>query len=199
MSVYQIAGATLTLTGNGSVNGGNIALANTINPITGGMGVNTVRILNDGSNNAAITFTPTDITYDFASVVYTTDSADGASANFTITVTSSGYEVTVVDGGVDFLADDVISVVGTEVGGTTTANDLTFTVVTVNASTGAILTVSAVTGTQLWPQSTTGEFTMLPNSIEFVQATNTPSVGCYFTANTGDTGNVFVTPVAIVG
>jgi len=197
MTVYQIAGTALQIDGdNGS---GTLTVANSINPITGGMGVNTVRIFNDGSNNASVTFTPTDITYEFADVTYTTDSADGASASFTITVTSSGYEVTVVDGGVDFLADDVISVVGTQVGGTTTANDLTFTVATVNASTGAILTISAVTGTQLWPQSTTGAITMPPNGIEFIQVTNTPSIGCYFTGNTGDTGNVFVTPVAIVG
>jgi glucan phosphorylase len=82
-------------------------------------------------------------------------------------------------------------------GGTTTANDLVMTVGSVTVS-GAIRTVS-LAGTQLWPQSTTGDFTMLPKSVEFVQVTNTPSIGCTFQASTGNTGNVFVTPVTIVG
>lgn len=197
MTVYQIAGTTLTV--DGDAGDGTLTVANTINPITGGMGVNTVRILNSGANSGVVTFTPTDVTYEFADVTYTTDSADGANASFTITVTSSGYEATVVDGGVDFLATDTISVVGTQVGGTTTANDLSFTVATVDADTGAILTISAVTGTQLWPQSTTGEINIVANGVEFIQVTNNASVGCYFTGDNNDGGNIYVTPVSIVG
>jgi len=194
MSVFQIAGTTIEIDGdNGS---GTLEVTDTINLITGGMGAHTVRILNDGSNNATITFTPTDETYNFADVAWTTDSANGANALFNVTVTNSGYQVAIIDGGADFVVSDTITVLGTELGGTTTANDLVMTVSSVTA--GAIKTVS-LAGTQLWPQSATGEFTMLPNSIEFVQVTNTPSIGCYFTANTGDSGNVFVTPVTIVG
>lgn len=197
MTVYQIAGLSATVPGdNGDAL---LAVSDTINPITGGIGVNTVRIFNTGSNVATVTFTPTNITYEFPDVTYTTDSADGANASFTITVTLDGYEATVVDGGVDFLADDAISVVGTQVGGTTTANDLTFTVATVDADTGAILTISAVTGTQSWPQQTFGELLIAPLAAEFIQVTQAASVGCQFTGDNTDSGDIIVTPVAIVG
>jgi len=193
MSAFQIAGLSITIDGdNGS---GTLEVTDTINPITGGMGANTVRILNDGSNNATITFTPTDATYNFADVAWTTDSANGANALFNVTVTNSGYQVAIIDGGEDFAASDTITVLGTELGGTTTANDLVMTVGTVDAG---VITSVTLSGTYLWPQSIAGEFTMLPNSIEFVQVTQTPSIGCYFTANNGDSGNVFVTPVTII-
>jgi len=194
MTVYQISGTTIEIDGDGA--SGTIELANTINPITGGMGVGTVRILNDGSNNASISFTPSDVTYEFPDVAWTTDSANGANALFNVTVTNSAYIVEIIDGGADFEAADTITVLGTELGGTTTANDLVMTVSSVTA--GAIRTVT-LAGTQLWPQSTTGDFTMLPNSVEFVTVTNTPSIGCTFQASTGNSGNVYITPVTIVG
>jgi len=194
MSVYQISGSTIEIDGDGA--SGTIELANTINPITGGMGVSTVRILNNGSNNAVIAYTPSDVTYEFADVAWTTDSVAGANALFNVTVTSSAYVVEIIDGGANFEVADTITVLGTELGGTTTANDLVMTVGSVTA--GAITTVS-LAGTQFWPQSTIGDFTMLPKSVEFVQVTKTPGVGCTFQASTGNTGNVFVTPVTIVG
>lgn len=195
MTVYIVSGATLTLDIDGG--DGNIALANTINPVTGGSGLKVVRLLNSSNANlATVTFTPDDVTYEFANVAYTTDSVDGANAVVDVTVADSGYSVTFVDGGVDFLADETLTVLGNALGGTTTANDLVITVTDVDAN-GAI-TGSSVAGTQLWPQSITGNITLLPNTESFVQVTGKPGIGAYFDCS-GDGGNLLITPVTIVG
>lgn len=195
MTTYIVSGATLTLDIDGG--NGNIASANTINPVTGGSGLKVVRLLNTSNANlATLTFTPDDVTYEFADVAYTTDSADGANAVVDVTVADSGYTVAFTDGGVDFLADDTITVLGNALGGTTTANDLVITVTTVDAN-GAI-TGSTVAGTQLWPQSTTGNITLLPSSESFVQVTGNAGIGAYFDCS-GSGGNLLITPVTIVG
>jgi len=195
MTTYIVSGATLTLDiDSGS---GNIALANTIIPVTGGSGLKVVRLLNTSNANlATLTFTPDDVTYTFSDVTYTTDSVAGANAVVNITVADSGYSVAFSDGGVDYLADETISVAGTEVGGTTTANDLVITVTSVDAN-GAI-TGSTVAGIQVWPQSTTGNVTLLPSSESFVQVTGNAGIGAYFECS-GSGGNLLITPVTIVG
>lgn len=195
MTTYIVSGTTLTLDIDGG--DGTIALADTINPVTGGSGIKVVRLLNTTTANlATVTFTPTDATYAFADVAYTTDSAGGANAVVDVTVTSSGYTVAFANGGVDFLADDTLTVLGNALGGTTTANDLTITVTTVDAN-GAI-TGSTVSGTQLWPQSNNGEIILLPSSESFVQVTANAATGAYFDCS-GSGGNLLITPVTIVG
>lgn len=195
MTTYIVSGATLTLDIDGG--DGNIALANTINPVTGGSGLKVVRMLNTSNANlATVTFTPDDVTYDFANVAWTTNSSAGANAIIDVNVADSGYTVAFVDGGVDFVAADEITVLGNALGGSTTANDLVITVTDVDAN-GAI-TGSTLAGTALWPQSTTGNITLLPNSESFVQVTGNAGIGAYFDCS-GDGGNLLITPVTIVG
>lgn len=195
MTVYNISGATLTIDADGG--SGNIGAVSTTNPVTGGSGLNTVRVVNTSNANiATMGYTVSDATYTFNDVTYTTDSADGANAVINVAVANSGYTVTFANGGVDFLADDTISVAGTEVGGSTTANDLVITVTTVGAN--GTITGSTVSGTALWPQSEAGNIPLLPLSENFIQVTTNTFCGAYFTSSSNG-GNLLITPVTIVG
>lgn len=201
MTTYIISGATLTLTGNGTVNGGNIAVANTVNPITGGMGLETVRIVNTSAGNiATVTYTPSDTTYAFTGVTGTA-SGNGANATFNVVVANtSGYTVSINNAGSGYANAETITVLGTSVGGAAPANNLTLTVTGV-ANVGNIAgTITSVTasGTRVWPQSTTGTIAILPRTDEFIQVTANAGIGAYFSANIAD-GNLLVTPVTIVG
>jgi hypothetical protein len=199
MTVYQVAGTTLTLDGDGGT--GNIDLADTINPVTGGIGLSTVKFLNAATDNATLTWTPHDVTYQFDDPAYTTDSAEGADAVFNVLSTYFGYEVEVVNGGVDFVVGDEITIVGTDLGGTTTANDLVITVASVGTvgELEGVITGITFAGTELWPQSTVSSVIVLPGTETFIQITVVPADGSYFTCDTNDTGSVYATPVAIVG
>lgn len=196
MTVYTISGSTLTLLGNAAVNGGNIALANTINPITGGMGINTVRVVNTSTANlATFTYTPSDTTYTFTEVTGTA-SGGGANAKFDVTVANTaGYTVAIANAGSGYANAETITILGTSLGGATTANDLTLTLTVGNA--GAITSVAAA-GTRVWPQSAAGTITILPRTEDFIQVTTNASIGAYFSSNCAD-GNLLVTPVTIVG
>jgi len=200
MTTYQISGNTLTLTGNGATNGGNIALANTINPITGGMGIDTVRVINTSAGNTAVfTFTPSDTTYTFTGVTGTPSGA-GANATFNVTVANTtGYTVAINNAGSGYANAETITILGTSLGGATTANDLTLTLTvgTVSNVAGVITSVAAA-GTRAWPQSTVGSVTLLPRTESFINVTGNASIGAYFSANCAD-GNVLVTPVTVVG
>ena len=199
MTTYNISGATLTLTGNGSVNVGNIALANTIDPVTGGMGLNTVRIVNSSAANlAVVTYTPSNTTYAFSNLAGTASGA-GANAKFNVTVANTaGYTVAIANAGNGYANAETITILGNALGGASTTNDLTLTLTvgTVSNVAGVIQSV-AVAGTRVWPQSTTGTITLLPRTESFIQVTTTPAIGSYFTANCGD-GNVLITPVTVV-
>ena len=196
MTAYNISGATLTLTGNGSVNGGNIALANTINTVTGGMGINTVRVVNTSTANlATFTYTPSDTTYSFANIAGT-PSAGGANAKFNVTVANTaGYNVAIANAGTGYSNAETITILGNALGGTNTTNDLTLTLTVGTA--GAITSV-AKSGTRLWPQSTTASLTILPRTEDFIQVTTNVAIGAYFSSNCAD-GNLLITPVTIVG
>jgi hypothetical protein len=203
MTVYQVAGTTLTLDGDGGT--GNIDLADTINPVTGGIGLSTVKFLNAATGNATLTWTPHDVTYQFDDPAYTTTSAEGVDAVFNVLSTYFGYEVELVDGGKDFAPTDVIGVLGTDLGGTTTANDLLITVLTVKSETingvlvEGIIDTYSIAGTELWPQSTISSVIVLPGTETFIQVTVKPANGSYFTCDTNDTGSVYATPIARVG
>jgi len=197
MTTYQVSGTTLTLLGDGNTNSGNISVADSINPITGAMGVNTVKIINSSTANlATVTWTPETVIYSFPDVGYTTDSVAGLNAVIDVTVTSAGYTVSVVNGGVDYVVADTITILGDSLGGATPANDIVITVTDVNGN-GAI-TGSTFTGTQVWPLSAISEVQLLPNSENFIQVTNSTPTGVYFTSNCGD-GNVYITSVTVIG
>lgn len=200
MTVFNISGATLTLTGNGAVNGGNITLANTINPVTGGMGIDTVRVVNTSAGNiAAFTYTPSDTTYTFSNLAGTPSGA-GANAKFNVTVANtSGYTVEIANAGAGYANAETISILGTSLGGATPANDLTLTLtVGTVANVAGVITSVAAAGTRVWPQSNTASLSILPRTEEFIQITGNASIGAYFSANIAD-GNLLITPVTIVG
>lgn len=197
MTVFIASTTGITLDGDGSTNNGTINAGDVIDPITGNIGLKVVRIVNtSATNTATVTWTPQDTTYTFADVAYTTDSADGAGASFDVTVNFDGYTIAIADGGADFLVDDTILVLGENLGGTTTANNLTATVTAVG--TGGAITELTVVGDVAWPQSTVGSIRVLPYGEDFVQVTNTAANGAYFTGNNVD-GVMVITPVTIVG
>ena len=63
-----------------------------------------------------------------------TASGNGTSATFDVTNTSGTYAATVNAGGADYTVGETIAIVGTNLGGATTANDATVTVTSVAAS-----------------------------------------------------------------
>lgn len=193
MTTYTISGATLTINADGG--SGNIGAASTINPITGGMGLNTVRVINTSTANLAVLgYTPSDETYSFANIAGTPSGA-GANAKFNVTVANSGYQVAIANAGTGYSNAETISILGNVVGGSTTANDLTLTL---TVGTAGKITSVAVAGTAQWPQSETGNITLLPQSESFIQVTTNAAIGAYF-SSTGNDGNLLITPVTIVG
>ena len=74
-----------------------------------------------------------------------TASASGTSATFDITRTGTTYTAVVNNAGANFVQNETVVILGTDLGGATTANDCTITVDSVDGS-GTILTLTA-TGT----------------------------------------------------
>lgn len=197
MTTYIISGSTLTLDNDGG--NGSVAANACVNPITGGMGINTVRVVNTSTANLAVmTYTPDDVTYEFAGVTGTPSGA-GANATFNVTVASTGYEVEIATGGNGYSNTETIVITGDDLGGTTTANDLTLTLTVGNVGnvTGVVQSVTTA-GTQLWPQTEVGNISILPRTETFIQVTTNASIGAYFTAS-GPDGNLLISPVTIVG
>jgi len=192
MTVYNISGATLTIDADGG--SGNIALADTINPVTGGSGINTVRVINSSNANiATLSYTLDDVTYSFNNLAGTPSGA-GANARFNVTVASTGYSVEIANAGTGYANAETIKILGTSLGGTTTANDLTMTL---TVGTAGKITSVAVAGTALWPQTTDASVSLLPSSENFIQLTTQPALGAYF-SSTSNGGNLLITPVTIV-
>lgn len=196
MTTYNISGITLSLLGNGSTNSGNIALANTINPVTGGMGINTVRIVNTSTANIAVfNYTPSDDTYSYANVTGT-PSGSGTNAKFNVTVANTaGYTVAIANAGTGYSNAETITILGNVLGGTTTANDLTLTL---TVGTGGAIASVVPAGTRRFPQVTAGNISILPRTETFIQLTTNAAIGAYFSSNCAD-GNLLITPVTIVG
>ena len=193
MTVYQISGSTLDIEVDGGT--GTLSVTDCVNPITGQVGINTVRVVNTSTSNlATMTFTPDDAVYTFTNVTGTPSGA-GANAKFDVTVAYSGYEVAIANAGTGYSNTETITILGNNLGGTTTANDLTLTL---TVGTAGKITSVAVAGTQQWPQSETGNITLLPRTEDFIQVTNNASVGCYFTSS-GNDGNLLITPVTVIG
>jgi len=63
---------------------------------------------------------------------------DGISATFNVTRNGSKYYVTLNSGGSGYTRLETLTILGTNLGGTSTTNDITITATVVNASTGAI-------------------------------------------------------------
>ena len=94
----------------------------------------------------------------YVSPIFTTASAGGTTANFTVTRTGTTYSAVVTTIGNGYSATDTLVFAGTQLGGATTANDATLTVDSVDGN-GGILTFS-VAGTavnsQTYPNVSSG-------------------------------------------
>ena len=64
---------------------------------------------------------------------------NGSGATFDVTRNGSKYYLTTNAAGTGYSRLDVLTIVGTDIGGATTANDITITITTVNSATGAIV------------------------------------------------------------
>lgn len=197
MTVYTISGTELSISVDGG--SGTIASDETTNPITGGSGLNTVRVVNTSSANiATMSFNTTDAAYTFEDVTGTPSGA-GANAAFNVTATNFGYVVEIANGGNGYANAETITILGNALGGTTTANDLTLTLtVGTVANVAGVITRAVSAGTPLWPQSYAGTVSLLPRSESFIQVTKTTDVGGFFTS-TGNDGDLLICPVTIVG
>jgi len=69
----------------------------------------------------------------------------GSGATFDVTRSNGSYSVAITSAGSNFVASETITIVGTELGGATTANDATITINTVDGSGG--ITAATITGT----------------------------------------------------
>jgi hypothetical protein len=149
MSVYQVAGSSITITGNGVTNNAEITAASVHNPITGAGGPVTVRITNSSTTATATVgwvASASAPTYSFPGLAGTA-SGSGQNQEFTVVVSKTGYSVTMTNAGDSFIPTETITILGTDVGGATTANDIVITV----ATAGDLNTVSALDDTTLVP------------------------------------------------
>ena len=170
-----------------------------VNSVTGGQGVTTIRIINLSTTDLAeIEWQSGATTYDFVDVPYSTNSAEGVDAVFNVSATVDGYVVTIVDGGTAYALDDQVTMSGNDLGGTSTANDLAFAVIGVDAETGAITALSAITGSPQWPQSYLGITYVLPQHEAFVLTQTAGSQGLYV-LGTVNSASMYIEPVTVVG
>jgi hypothetical protein len=65
----------------------------------------------------------------------------GTTPTFDVSYILGGYRVTIQDPGAGYAVDNTITILGTNLGGTTTANDLVMTVSSVNATGGVVSTI----------------------------------------------------------
>jgi len=107
----------------------------------------------------------------FNNVPYTT-SGSGQNAIFDVELNGGTYTTSIVDGGIDFVPTETITVLGTDLGGTSPENDLTITVDNVDglgsitdvSSSGIAVngdSLSALSGTNVIPTSATFNVTLL--------------------------------------
>jgi len=201
MTTYIVSGVENLATNNGSTQTTSINAADCINPITGGIGIKVVKLTTTGTSNVTtLTYTPQSTTYTFSNVpAYVSPPSAGNGAEFTVAFNGVGLgynTVTLTNPGQDYGVSDSITLDGGDLGGITGINDLTIGVLTVDGI-GAITSYEVVSGNKLWPQTVAGQTTLLPNTESFIQVSNAPTDGCYFTTSAPD-GDVYFTPVTIV-
>ena len=98
-----------------------------------------------GITGQSVTGTAVDADVSYENVTFTTSSIGGVTANITVRRVGTTYEVGIVGGGSGYSATDTLNVLGTDVGGTSPANNATITIATVGGG-GEILTAN-ITGT----------------------------------------------------
>jgi hypothetical protein len=96
----------------------------------------------------------TDIVYGDGYGLYSGLSASGGSGSlstFNVTRRNGAYTVTILAGGALYTAGNTLTILGTALGGTTPANDLTITVAAVSTPSGAITSITS-SGTAITPK-----------------------------------------------
>jgi len=89
----------------------------------------------------SVTGVAADAEVSYPNVTYTTGSIGGLTANIQVERIGTVYSVTITGGGSGYSATDTLNIVGTELGGTSPANDASITIQTVDGS-GGILTAT---------------------------------------------------------
>ena len=197
MAVYQPTTATSTSAGAFTAT---TLPEEAINPITGGMGVRTLKYdLVGGTTPATVEYVATSKVYTFDNVQYTTTSVAGLDAVINVGATVNEYVVTIVSGGTNYSVTDTLTVDGAFLGGISSINDLVITVEASNEDSGAITGIS-YTGTQVWPQSYTASVYVTPGSgTQFIQVNPiSPADGVYLNITNAD-GDSYIQAVTIVG
>jgi hypothetical protein len=83
----------------------------------------------------------TDVVYGITASTHTTVAATGGAgtlATFNVTRSGLDYTVTLAAGGTSYVLGNTLTIAGADVGGATTANNITITVTKVNSGTGAV-------------------------------------------------------------
>jgi hypothetical protein len=129
--------------------------------------------------------------YSDATGVATTASGSGTGLTVDITQTGGAIDTVVANAkGQSYTIGETITITGGN-------GDATIDVLTVTPG-GEILTI-AVTGTRVWPQPAPEATTyVLPNSTDFVKINGQLAVDSFFIGNCAS-GNMYITPVQIVG
>ena len=93
----------------------------------------------------------------YTGLIQDSTSGSGSAATFDVATTNGIYDVIITSPGATYAFDDTITILGTQLGGTTPANDLTLTVTSSSAFGGGLLSVNTV-GT---PSTSDASFTGL--------------------------------------
>lgn len=195
MAVYQPTSYYTNATGDFAVT---ILPTEAINPITGAIGVTTVKFdLVGATAPAFVNYVATSKTYSFADVAGTA-SGLGVDATFNVVVDINSDTVTLSSAGTGYAEDETITISGADVGGISPDNDIVVTVTGVTVD-GEITSITS-TGTPAWPQQTTGTVIVAPGTgSQFVQLNPTsPTDGIYLDV-TGTDGDTYLQVVTIVG
>ena len=133
---------------------------------------------------ATATGTAADAQVTYASVTYTTSSPGGTTAILDVTKTGTVYSITITNPGIGYSNGETLVVAGTNLGGTSPANDLTITI----ASTGGIgqILTTSLTGTAA-------------NTETFNAVTGTDIIGTGATFDISYSAGIYTVTIATAG
>lgn len=168
-----------------------------INTINGQVGATVLKFTNTSATSAAfVEITPTNTVYTFDGVL-----TDAGTATFNVTAFLSDlgteYSVTLATPGDAYAVNDELVIIGTDLGGTSPANDITITVTAVTATDG--ISTFTYTGSAVWPQQTGVTTCIAPNETLYVKYSATPTGYDIYGNAVADTTTVYVQAVTVVG
>ena len=144
---FNITNTSGTYTAAVNAAGSGYAVGETVTVVGANLGGATA------ANNATVTVSSIGPTT-YTNPTQSSYSGSGSSATFNVTKTGTTYTVAISAAGSGYAASQTIKVVGTQLGGATTANDATITITAVNGSGG--ITAATIAGTALAKGPITG-------------------------------------------